>query len=114
MTWYQEKQNKYGRVESEYGGITYHSKKEAAYAAELDLRVKAKDIKSWERQVKISLDFNGYHICNYYVDFKITHNDGSVEYVEVKGFQTSEWRLKWKMFEAKYGDLPDVKLTVVR
>ena len=87
------------------------SKKEAQYAYELDLRVKAKDIKSWERQVKIDICVNGIHICNYYMDFVITHNDGSEEYVEVKGFATDVWILKAKLFRATY---PDRKYTVIR
>ena len=116
MTWrYRYGGNKYHAVSSTYNGISYHSKKEAAYAAELDLRVKAKDIKGWERQKKISLDINGYHICNYYMDFVVEHNDGTFEYVEVKGFETEEWRLKWKLTEAIFSkERPDVRLTVVK
>ena len=102
MTYLQVRQNKYYAQSSVYNGYSYHSKKEAAYAQELDLRVKAKDIKSWERQIKISLDINGFHITNYYIDFIIIHNDKTKEYVEVKGFETDVWGLKWKMFEALY------------
>lgn len=103
MTYFQIKQNKYNNQSSIYNGISYHSKKEAAYAQELDLRVKAKDIKSWKRQEKIELKVNGEQIANYYIDFVITHNDKTKEYVEVKGFETGVWRLKWKLFEAIYG-----------
>lgn len=97
-----------------YNNQKYDSGFEAGYAAELDLRVKAKDIKSWERQVKIPLDVNGYHIANYYIDFIIHHLDGITEYVETKGYATDVWRMKWKIFEALYGDKPDVVLTVVK
>ena len=97
-----KKQNKYGNIEREYNGILYVSKKEAAYAQELDLRKKAEDIKDWKRQVKISLDVNGYHICNYYVDFEIEHNDESKELVEIKGFETEIFRLKRKLLEAVF------------
>ena len=106
------KQNKYGNVKQTYEGYSYMSKKEAAYAQELDLRVRAKDIKSWDRQVKLSMDVNGHHICNYYIDFKIFHNDGSEELTEIKGFQTDVWRIKWKLCEALYGD--KYKLTVIK
>lgn len=112
--YYQRKQNKYNAKSNVYNGQIYHSKKESAYAAELDLRLKAKEIKSWDRQVKISLDVNGYHICNYYIDFVIKHNDNSTEYVEVKGYETDVWRLKWKLFEALYGDKKNIKLSVVK
>lgn len=87
------------------------SKKEAQYAAELDLRIKAKDIKSWEKQYKIPIEINGKHICNYFIDFVITHLDGNKEYVEVKGMETEVWKLKWRLVEALH---PDWKLTVIK
>ncbi len=106
--------SKYGNRRQTYEGITYHSNKEADYAAELDLRKKAGDIKSWERQVKISLDVKKKHIANYYVDFMIHHNDKTKEYVEVKGFATEVWRLKWLLFEALYSNKRNVRLSVIR
>lgn len=106
--------NKFGAKSSSYNGILYHSKKEAGYAAELDLRLKAGDIKAVQRQVKIDLVVNGYHITNYYIDFVITHNDDLNEYIEVKGFETPEWKLKWKLFEALFGNQPNTKLTIVK
>jgi hypothetical protein len=108
------KGNKYNNVKKNYNGYIYMSKKEAAYAQELDLRKKAKDIVDWKKQVKIRLDSNGAHICNYYIDFEIEHNDGLIEFVEIKGFETELWRLKWKLFESIYGNNPNYKLTIVR
>lgn len=98
----------------EYSGSKYDSGFEASYARDLDLLVKAKKIIGWDRQVKIQLDVNGYHICNYYIDFKVYHKDKTIEYVETKGYATDVWKMKWKLFEALYGDLPDVVLTVVK
>lgn len=112
--WKQERGSKYGAKSTVYDGIAYHSKKEAGYAAELDLRKKGGDIKDWKRQVRISLDVNGHHICNYYVDFEIEHNNGDRELVEVKGFQTEIFRLKRKLFEATYlKDNPEVAYTMI-
>lgn len=106
--------NRYGNVarKTEYGGMTYHSAFEAEYAQYLDTLKKAKQIKSWRRQVRMPLDVNNHHICNYIVDFEITHNDDSIEYTEAKGYETDVWRMKWKLFEALYGD--KFKLTVVK
>ena len=87
------------------------SKFEASKAAELALLKRAKEIKDFKEQVKIPLEVNGYHICNYYIDFVITHNDGEIEYLETKGYSTDVWKLKWKIFEALY-DKPGNKLTV--
>ena len=112
--WYQKRHNKYGAISTEYNGMIYHSKFEASYARELDLRLKTKEIEKWERQKKISLDVNGYHICNYYIDFIVYHHDKTIEYVEVKGFETWLWRIKWKLFEALYSDKPNIILTVVK
>lgn len=87
------------------------SKFEAGKAQELELRKKAKDIKDFKEQVKIPLEVNGYHICNYYIDFVVEHNDGDIEYIETKGYATDVWKLKWKLFEALY-DKPGNVLTV--
>lgn len=112
--WRERRGNKYGAKSALYNGLQFHSKREAAYAAELDLRKKGKAIRDWERQVKIDLSVGDFHICNYYIDFVVTHNDGTKEYVEVKGFATDTWRLKWKLFEALYSEKPQTLLTVVK
>lgn len=116
--YYQKSGNKYHSKSTEYNGIVYHSKLEAAYAQELDLRIKAKDIKSWERQTKLDLRVNDIHITNYYIDFVIHHNDDSREFVEIKGFVTSTWRLKWSLFEAvfdkEFKKHPDDCMTVIK
>lgn len=91
---------KYGNRRSEYRGIGYASAKEAKFAAELDLLVRAGEIASWRRQVRISLVVNGQRITTYVIDFEISHNDGTVEFVEVKGHATREWALKWRLFHA--------------
>ena len=89
----------------------YDSKFEASKGQELELRKKAKDIKDYQEQVKIPLEVNGFHICNYYIDFVIFHNNGDTEYCETKGYATDVWKLKWKIFEALY-DQPGNILTV--
>lgn len=99
---------------SEYNGSIYDSGFEASYAKELDLRKNAGDIKDWDRQTVLDLVVNGYLVCTYKIDFIVYHNDGITEYVECKGWATPVWRLKWKLFEALYSELPDVKLTVVQ
>lgn len=97
------RRNKYGNKKVVYAGVRYDSKMEAKYAYELDLRIMAKDIKSWERQIRISLEvqteLGKKKICVYVCDFEIIHNDGSKELVEVKGHETAVWKLKKKMLE---------------
>lgn len=74
--------------------------------------LKAKEIKSWEKQKRIPLIVNNYHIADYIIDFIVHHNDGVTEYIETKGRKSEVWALKWKIFEATHSELPDVKLTV--
>lgn len=108
------KDNKYNAIRQTYNGRSYHSLFEAKYAFELDLRVKAKDIKSWEPQIIIPLDVDNEHICNYIVDFKVIHNDGSIELIEVKGFVTDIFKLKEKLLRATYlKENPLIKYTII-
>jgi transcription initiation factor TFIIIB Brf1 subunit/transcription initiation factor TFIIB len=107
--------NKYGAKKTQYAGHRYDSKFEAQIAEDLDTRLKGKDIKAVERQIKIPLEAYGTHIFNYIIDFVITHNDDSKEYLEVKGYETDLWKTKWKIFEAKMNlEDPSAVLTVLK
>lgn len=116
--YYQKSGNKYHAKKTEYNGSVYHSKLESAYAEELDWRIKAKEIKGWERQIKLDLKVNGIHITNYYMDFVINHHDGSKEYVECKGMALPLWKMKWSLLEAVFDqdfrEHPDDKMTLVK
>jgi hypothetical protein len=105
------KRNKFNAKSMVYNGRRYDSKLEASYAMELDWRKKAGEIIEISPQHKISLDINGAHIANYYIDFKIILCDGTEEYHEVKGFETDLWRLKWKLTKAIY---PEYKLVLIK
>ena len=111
--------SKYNNVSREYNGRIYHSKKEAAFAQQLDTLKNA--TYSEDRvvkvvpQFKIDIKVNGQHICNYYVDFYIEYADGKKKFVEVKGFETEVWRLKWKILEAIQPiEYPDIDLEVIK
>lgn len=111
----QVRHHKYGNVKQTYNGYSYMSRKEAEYAFLLDQRLKKKEIKSWDRQFKVSFDVNGKHICNYYVDFIIHHHDDTYELIEVKGYETDIYRIKRKLLEAIFlVDNPDYSYTVVK
>jgi hypothetical protein len=105
--------NKFGAVKQTYKGYSYHSKAEAKYAFELDLRKKAGEIKDWHRQKKVELfGENGMRVCNYYMDFVVEENDGSTTYVEVKGFKTPLWNLKRKLMEDKIKGMENSKYLI--
>jgi hypothetical protein len=38
----------------------------------------------------------------YIADFKVYLNDGSIQIIDVKGFETPDFKIKRKLFEAKY------------
>jgi hypothetical protein len=97
-----------------YNGRLYASNAEREYAEGLDWRLKANEFKSWRPQPRLSIDINGVHVCDYVIDFEIEHHDGRIEYVEVKGFPTDLWRLKWRVALAKYKNDPMVVLTLVK
>lgn len=116
-TWQtKENRSKYRSVKKFYNGSWFQSQKEAAKAAELDMLLKAKQIKSYTKQVKEELfGQNGTKICAYYCDFLIIHLDGSLEYLEIKSKATAlpEWKIKWKLLQDKYLEDPrDIRFTV--
>lgn len=112
---YNRFQTKYKNVHQTYNGYSYMSKLEAQQAFELDCRLKAKEITSWARQVKIELQAYDKHICNYYIDFVAVRKDGVKEYRECKGMETDVWKIKWKMFTAKMAlEDPRAELIIIK
>lgn len=103
--------NKYGAKRTQYNGVWYASKLEAKHAALLDLRVMAGDIKSWRRQVPVIVNWPGTEdmVLRCRVDFEITHNDGSVTFLECKGYKVRDWPLRFRILK-----LAGVPLEVVR
>lgn len=113
-TW-QTGPTKYRNVKKNYNGFLFDSQKEANKAAELDMLVKSKAIKGYEKQVKEALmGQNGTKVCHYYCDFLLLHNDGTKEFLEIKSKVTATpiWKLKWKLLQDKYKDDKSVMFTV--
>ncbi len=94
------KESKYHNVFTEYNGRTYHSKKEAEYAAHLDLMVKANHVKKWEPQVKYVFTVNGIRVGTYNLDFKVWYSDGRIEHVDCKG-DVNPLSVPYKLFKIK-------------
>ena len=107
--------SKFGNVKQVYNGRQYDSKLEAMVAGKLDMLKKAVNernrVRSWEPQYKISIDINGVHICNYFIDFKVDFVDGRKEFWEAKGMETDVWKIKWKLTKAIY---PDYVLVLIK
>lgn len=92
------------RASRTYVGVVYHSRAEARYAARLDQLRGAADPKervvSVQGQVRIPLEVYGRLVTTWIADFKVSFADGRTEIHEVKGFETPEWKIKRKLFEA--------------
>jgi Protein of unknown function (DUF1064) len=113
-----EERTKQGRVRNvapkaarTFNGTAYHSKTEAEYALYFSSLGLSKKIKSVKEQVVFPMEVNGKLICKMVVDFEIEHLDGRLELVEIKGWETPEYKIKHKLFKALY---PDRLYTVVK
>jgi hypothetical protein len=100
------KRSKYGNKKTVLGNVVYDSQKEANRAFELGLLLKAGEIKDLERQKRFELipsqkDERGkvlFRPVVYIADFTYTVcNTGEKVVEDVKGFATSDFKLKQKM-----------------
>ena len=86
-----------------YNGVWYDSKFEAKTAEILDWRLKAGEIKHWDRQFKIvCIPYDAFGHAHpelaitHKVDFRIHHHDGTFELLEAKGKELSDYRFRRK------------------
>ena len=79
-------------------GIRFDSKKEANYYQELKFRILAKEIVFFLRQIPFHLSGG----VVYRVDFQEFHSDGTVHFIDVKGYKTKDFIMKKKMVESEY------------
>ncbi len=90
--------HKYKAVQVEYDGIKFGSKKEGRYYLDLKLRVKAGEVVFFLRQTAFHLPGG----TTYRVDFQEFHADGTVRFIDVKGFKTKEFIKAKKQVEDLY------------
>lgn len=98
--------NKYNAKKTEYNGIKYDSKFEAGVARDLDLMLKAGEIKEWERQYRIEcIPYNCHGDpvlkckVTHKVDFRLHNLDGSFTLMEAKGFESDDYKMRRKWLE---------------
>lgn len=98
--------NKYGVAPKEdriYNGVLYASKKEAKFAAELDLRKKAGDISFWLRQVPFALPGGSVYRLDFMAFTRLDDEAAwLVDYIEVKGRDLPMGKLKRHQTEEIY------------
>jgi hypothetical protein len=98
--------SKYNNKRTTYNGMTFMSKKEANFARLLDSMKMARNpkdkVQSYKTQVPMPIIINGITCFKYILDFEVLYADGRTEYIDVKGFRTSVYKLKKKCIEAQY------------
>ena len=110
------KKHKYSAKPQTIDGHRFDSKREADYYQELLIRKRAGDIKDFELQPEFILqdplkrEGKTIRAIKYRADFLIFHTDGRTEIIDVKGFETAEFKLKKKLFMARY---PEMEITIV-
>jgi len=92
------KRRKYGNVPTVVDGIRFDSKREAAYYEQLKMRKAAGEVHFWLRQVPIHLPGG----TKYVIDFLVFLRDDTVDFVDVKGKETKEFRIKRREVEHHY------------
>ncbi len=111
-----DKPSKYKNRKTTIDNITFDSKKEAEYYIVLKSDKRAGKIKDFELQPEFVLQEgfskNGklHRPIKYIADFKVYHNDGSIEIIDTKGVKTKVFAIKRKLFEFEY---PDLSLKIV-
>jgi len=97
------KRMKYRNVKTVIDGITFDSKKEAAYYGKLKLLLKSGDVLAFQRQVRYNFELNGVKIGTYVADFVIEWKTLGTKVVDVKGMKLPIYNLKKKMMKAFHG-----------
>lgn len=90
--------HKFNAKRTEYDGISFSSKREAKYYADLLLAKSSGELVFFLRQVPFHLPGG----VKYLVDFVEFWKDGSVRFCDVKGFKTPMYIIKKKQVESIY------------
>lgn len=107
------KRSKYNNKKTWVDGICFDSQKEADFYQELKLLQQAGEIKGFCRQPEfILVDGDVEHrAITYKADFIIFHHDGIFEIIDVKGYESEQWKRTEKMFRLRY---PDLELKTIK
>jgi hypothetical protein len=95
---------------TDLGNSNFRSAAEANYARILNFYIAQNLIQKWEFEVQ-EFEFPKKRGIRFYLpDFRITNNDGSIEFHEVKGYMNRESVVKLNAMKKYY---PDVKLVLI-
>lgn len=102
--------SKYKNVRVQVDGVTFDSKREAAFWQQLKLREKAGEISELTRQGGFALHCPNHaehlylEVCEYRADFRWRDSrDGKIHVADAKGVRTQIYKLKAKWMELEHG-----------
>lgn len=103
-----ENMNKYKNKKVEYKGIVFDSVMERDYFREVIEPLKeGVEVKLQPTYVLIpNFEYKGEKVrgITYRADFEIKYPNGKVDVIDVKGFETADFKIKKKLFKYKYGE----------
>src|SRR5690606_8959455 len=100
--------SKYKARKKVIDGITFDSILEGEYYIHLKEKQQRGEILAFNLQPVFLLqeafkkDGKTFRKIEYKADFEILHLDESIEIVDVKGFETADFKIKRKLFEKRY------------
>lgn len=103
--------SKYGSSKVTIDGIVFASKDEGKYYECLKERKAKGEITNFELQPKFIIipkfryKDKAEREATYTLDFTVYKLDGTIEYIDVKGFSTQQGILKFKLLKSLYQDL---------
>lgn len=107
------KRSKYNNKKTWVDGVCFDSGMEARYYQSLKLLKEAGAIRGFCLQPEFVLQEGNAEdrAITYKADFIVFHNDGRAEIVDVKGYESQQWKRTFKQFRLKY---PDLALKIVK
>jgi hypothetical protein len=93
------------------GGETFPSRAEARRWQELRFLEAAGEISELSRDPRFALEVNGCGIGRYTGDFRYIDKSGAVVVEEVKGRESRDFRLRWKLAQALN---PEIKFILLK
>jgi hypothetical protein len=100
--------SKYNAKKTAIDGITFDSIAEAKYYTHLKEKRDSGAIKTFKLQPSFTLqegfkkDGKSFKPITYKADFEVIYPGDEIEIIDVKGFETADFKIKRKLFEKKY------------
>ena len=94
------RRNKYGAIKTKVNGQTCDSKAEAKHYTNLLFLEKLGEIKDLKLHPRYPILINDEKVCTVVLDFEFYDTrDEKIHYIDVKGFYTSESKLRHKLLQ---------------